>query len=363
MKIINYTIPSNNNIPVYYQHFHANGKLLFFDIETTGFLAKHTTLYLIGALWYENDTIYIRQWLNDTGADEASVLSSFVAFCKEYTHLIHYNGNGFDLPYLTNKGQLLNIDVNPILNLHQIDIYKIIRPYKNIFHLDHMKQINIEEFLGIKREDTYNGGELISVYQKYIASQDANLEQLLLLHNHDDLLGMPALSEILRYHAFFQHISIENFSYKREKESLNLNIQTSTECHLPKRISIFKNGFYLNAIDDKVILQIPIVTDTLKYFYSDYKNYYYLPIEDYAIHKSVASYVSSSNRKKATKETCYIKRQDEYIPCYLPKYPEQFAYNYKDKERYQLLSSFVDISKEDFLLYVQAILQQIIISK
>ena len=42
-----------------------------------------------------------------------------------------------------------------------------------------------------------------------------------------------------------------------------------------------------------------------KIFYKDYKNYYYLPEQNCAIHKSVAAYVDKSRRTAATKNTCY----------------------------------------------------------
>ncbi|MBQ9984466.1 MAG: ribonuclease H-like domain-containing protein [Lachnospiraceae bacterium] len=365
MKVINYQIScdNTNRIPIYYQHFYPDSRLLFFDIETTGFLAQHTTLYLIGVLWYESDNICIRQWFNDDGKSEAELLSAFVTFCKQYTHLVHFNGNGFDLPYIKNKGELLKIDTSSVLKLQQLDIYKIIRSYKEILCMEHMKQVNLEEFLEIERTDCFHGGELISVYQKFIVKQDALSEHNLLLHNRDDLLGMPKLSEILCYPAFFEQLSIKSFSFEKENDTLNLTMHTNPECHLPKRISIFKNGFYLNAMGEKALLQIPITKDTLKYYYGDYKNYYYLPLEDYAIHKSVASYVSSSNRVKATRDTCYIKRRDIFIPCFESEHPEQFAKDRKEKERYQLLSSLQQADIEGIERYVRAVLAKFINSK
>lgn len=56
------------------------------------------------------------------------------------------------------------------------------------------------------------------------------------------------------------------------------------------------------------------IRDTLKYFYPDYQNYYYLPEEDMAIHKSIADSVDPSYRKKATKNTCYTKKAGIFLP-------------------------------------------------
>ena len=68
-----------------------------------------------------------------------------------------------------------------------------------------MKQKAIEQFLGVEREDIYSGGQLIEVYQDYLSSQDQALLDLLLLHNADDLRGMPGILPILNYPDYLEH--------------------------------------------------------------------------------------------------------------------------------------------------------------
>ena len=65
---------------------------------------------------------------------------------------------------------------------------------------------------------------------------------------------------------------------------------------------------------NRITLRIPPFSMDARYFYPDYKNYYYLPEEDRAIHKSVASFVDKDFRTKATKETCYIRKSGTYYP-------------------------------------------------
>lgn len=207
MKILDYAYDQQHLLE-YYKHFYPNAKLLFFDIETTGFVAKNTTLYLIGALWYEDNNIQIRQWFNEDGKSEAEILMNFQKFCDDFTHLVHFNGLGFDLPYLRQKAEQLNLPFTIENSLEQIDIYKMMRSYKNILSLDNMKQVSIERYLGIDRDDIYSGKELIEVYKRYIARPSENAEKLLLLHNHDDLLGMPQISRILNIKAFLRKLKL-----------------------------------------------------------------------------------------------------------------------------------------------------------
>lgn len=53
----------------------------------------------------------------------------------------------------------------------------------------------------------------------------------------------------------------------------------------------------------------------LKTYFENYREYYYLPEEDCAVHESVAGFMSNRHRKKATAKTAYIKRKDAFIRC------------------------------------------------
>ena len=65
--------------------------------------------------------------------------------------------------------------------------------------MPNIKKKTIESFLQIIRTDTYDGGQLISVYHEYIKSQSESLKNLLLHHNFQDLEGMLHVLPILAY--------------------------------------------------------------------------------------------------------------------------------------------------------------------
>lgn len=359
MKILHYSQASNpfNKMPAYYKRFYPNARLLFFDIETTGFVAKNTTLYLIGALWYENDNIKIIQWFNEDGKSENAILSAFNNFCKDFTHLVHFNGTGFDIPYLSKKAELSGIPSLEAASLTQLDIYKEIRSYKNIFALDNMKQISVERYLGINRDDTCSGKQLISVYQKYIVSPNDKMEHLLLLHNHDDLLGMLSISKILNYKAFFEEPDIISVKTVLTDNRLILTFTCGNSTYLPKRISLTVNNIYLNAMEQQAALHIPVIQDTLKHYFTDYKNYYYLPLEDTAIHKSIAAFVESDNKEKAKKDTCYVKKTDLFIPCLDNITLEVFQSELKASDKYQTLESLKSADTKTQKEYIKNVLR------
>lgn len=365
MKLIDYThnISDDLILPDFFSKYYPDSKLLFFDIETTGLSARNSTLYLIGALWYDENSIRIRQWFNDDGYSEKEILESFDTFCRPYSNLVHFNGTTFDVPYINEKAGKNGLTDPSWTKLIGIDIYKEIRSYKSILYLENMKQVSIEKFLGINREDIYNGKELINIYQRYAARPDEEKENLLLLHNHDDLLGMPLISHILNYKVFFEDtdIDVNTIKHTSDNKKLKLEFNVLRSCSLPKRIvKTDKNGIFVNALGQNIIMEIPIYSRELKHFFEDYRNYYYLPIEDTAIHKSIASYVENKNRIRAVKDNCYVRKTDDFILCPDQTYPELFKETSKDKNSYCTLNSFINLDKEKQGRFIKMYLHNII---
>lgn len=360
MKIVDYTESIDTpekKMPSYLSHFCKGERVVFFDIETTGFSARNTTLYLIGVLWYEGSHIRIRQWFNEDGHCESQLLAAFEEFCRSFTMLVHFNGLGFDLPYLKQKAEWLHIAFTLDKHLNQLDIFKEIRSYKHIFCLENMKQVSIEQYLGIRRSDTNTGGELINIYRQYVAHPNEKQEQLLLLHNHDDLLGMPQISQILNYKAFFCRLSaddldIQNISFCETDGKLTILFEYPDFAFLPNRILISKNQLFVNAMGQTAHLQIPVIRDTLKHYFSDYKNYYYLPMEDTAVHKSIAAFVEPCNRVQATKSTCYVKKTEDFIPCFSTENQDVFQYDISNTTLYQCMNTLLSDNRHDTADYI-----------
>ena len=78
-------------------------------------------------------------------------------------------------------------------------------------------------------------------------------------------------------------------------------------------------------------LSIRVYKGTLKYYYPNYKDYYYLIYEDTAIHKSVGEFVDKDARIKATKETCYTKKDGTFLPQPADIWVPEFKTSCKDK--------------------------------
>ncbi|HIX72590.1 MAG TPA: ribonuclease H-like domain-containing protein [Candidatus Anaerobutyricum stercoripullorum] len=87
----------------------------------------------------------------------------------------------------------------------------------------------------------------------------------------------------------------------------------------PRRIDRADDFFSLSIAGDRITMRVPVLQGSLKYFYPDYRNYYYLPEEDRAIHKSVGCYVDSRFREKAKPDTCYVRKEGLFLPVFPEK--------------------------------------------
>lgn len=285
-------------------------KLLFFDIETTGFSSKTASLYLIGCLSWHKGEWTLMQWMAERFIDEQHIVKAFADYCKDFDTLIHFNGDTFDLPFLRKCAEHYSLSL-PFDQMKSIDLLKRIRPLKNILSLTDLKLKTIEQFLSINREDSYTGGELISIYHSYEKSHDPRLESFLLLHNKEDIKNMPALLPVLYYTELPQiHFSIQEV---HQTEHI-LTILAVCDCLFPVSIQLLGESASFSIDGCHLQMKVPISTGELYYFYPDYRNYYYLPLEGYAIHKKIACFVDSEHRIKAAPETAFAKHTGEFLP-------------------------------------------------
>lgn len=320
-------------------------KLLFFDIETTGFSGDYNRLYLIGCTFFRSGSWRLIQWFADTEEAEPELLAAFFSFLRNFSSVIHFNGDGFDIPFLLKRCRAYGLPMD-FSGVSSIDIYKKIRPYRALLGLESMKQKAIERFLGVYRQDPFTGGQLIEVYQRYLSTHQNRLYDMLMLHNREDLEGMPLILPILNYPDFFEH----DFRLERQEVQEITDLFGAPEKYLSLRLrSAFRlpveiswdgtfcgRRFQAQAQDDILSVRLELFSGILKYFYPDYQNYYYLIYEDTAIHKSVGEFVEKSARRKATAQTCYTKKEGLYLPQAEPLWEPSFKQEYKDKYSYVL---------------------------
>ena len=190
---------------------------IFFDIETTGFSARSSHLYLIGLAYYMGENQFCSiQFLAEQKEDEPALLYEFFNFIKDYKNIVHFNGNGFDIPYLKEKCLQYNMLYHFDL-LTGYDLYKEACRFKKLFQTPDLKQKTLETFLGSARKDEFSGKELINVYYSYEKEHKDSDKELLLLHNFEDVKGLTELLCLYAYSSAcskniqFEHYILRNY--------------------------------------------------------------------------------------------------------------------------------------------------------
>lgn len=105
--------------------------------------------------------------------------------------------------------------------------------------------------------------------------------------------------------------------------------------------------------------EIPIYDEELKYFYSNYHDYYYLPAEDVALHKSVAGFVDKAYRIPASAANCYTRKMSAYLPQWDVVFEPFFKRDYKGREYYFELTDELKKNRQAFSTYATHVLHMI----
>lgn len=329
---------------------------VFFDIETTGFSPSSSQVYMIGYAAWEKGKPCITQLFSEHPAEEPKLLSAFLERISQYSTLISFNGTGFDVPFLAGRCSHYQIQ-ETFGSFQHLDIYKQLSNYKAILNLPNLKQKTLESFLGVSREDKYSGGDLIPIYFGYVSHPSEETCTLLKLHNYEDMEGMLKLLPLLSYPHFFeggfQVHSWEKHAWETYEgaEGWELILSLVPGLPLPKHISTTLGDASISGSQRRIKLRIPLYVGELKYFYPNYKDYYYLPAEDLAIHKSVASYVGKNYRAQATAATCYNRKNGVFLPQRQEVFSPSFKHAYHDRHSYFELAEPFTGSMENLKKY------------
>ncbi|MDO4976527.1 MAG: ribonuclease H-like domain-containing protein [Eubacteriales bacterium] len=290
---------------------------VFLDIETTGLKKETALLTVLGCGYKKEGTLHIVQWFNDDAISEEAILSSFYDLMKSISGpIITFNGGQFDLPFLKTHFDYNDLPVAWLEERPGFDLYRFLRGYVSLLDLENGKQKAWEYYLGIGREDQLSGRTLISFYKKYLKEKKEEMESLILLHNKEDVEGLFSLMPLLSLEQLqkeeFEIIDLKEDQWM-EKAAITFTIELKDS--LAKSFSVTGNtGIFTMQDKRRATVTLPIIEDKLYHFYDNYQDYYYLPLEDRAIHKSIGSYVDKEHRKKASAKTCYVSEESVFLP-------------------------------------------------
>lgn len=327
---------------------------IFFDTETTGLDASSDMVFLIGTMFVRDGKTVILQYFSEGASDEINLLSSFFRLLSGYKYMVSYNGEGFDMRFIrqrllfyNNLSDSQNIFPDDIFkNITGIDIYTLFKRFSSLLCASSFKQKNMELYCGHSRNDNLNGPEIIDAYLKYLAAAGTEAAQkrindlygsdslpigpfrnhegsglvllgpqasepllkLLLNHNTEDLCGILSLKPAVKFLRDITRPEKYEITFSDDYSAARIDITLSTDT-----AEFINTHLHGSICGEKISIPLPCIQTRLKLFYDNYRDYYYIPGEDTAIHKSVASFMDASLRQKAAPQNCYTWYEGSFL--------------------------------------------------
>jgi uncharacterized protein len=167
-------------------------QLLFLDIETTGLSrAAGTLAFLIGLGRFVDGALEVEQLLLRDPAQESLVLQHLQRRLEDARVLCTFNGRGFDVPVLRNRGVLCRLPLT--LDRPHLDL---LPPSRRLFRprlLDCRLGTIERHILRFTREGDVDGAEVPRIYTDYLRT--GSLDELcrVMEHNRLDVAVLAAL--------------------------------------------------------------------------------------------------------------------------------------------------------------------------
>lgn len=301
--------------------------------------------------------------------EERALLERLRSEIQGASKIVTYGGKLFTIPFLNERGKMY-FDDAPLTDQTDFDFFRGIkvrdvleqvRPCRKFLPLDSLKKYEVEKFAGFSRHDAVSGRELAKIYQNWenlanagqipsdldkIHKAEAGAQEtsplaaaahssglpaehtaegfrdFLVDHLRQDLISLCYLNAMGAYKDFLEGRSFKDISAvlcttssSQEKETEILaEIVVKLSRPVPRAVR-WKNSYAeISVSRSKAVFHIPAVRARMKYFLpGPVSDYYYLPEEDMAIHKSVAQFVDKKHRQRATAATCYSVREGFYL--------------------------------------------------
>ncbi|MBR3539000.1 MAG: ribonuclease H-like domain-containing protein [Eubacterium sp.] len=286
--------------------------VLMFDLETTGLSPRNSFIYIIGINLWQDGSWHILQLFNDDGCSEPEMIEAFMELLEGKKALFHFNGNTFDIPFVRGRMEKIRSTAgreipDRMSDVLSVDLLKEIRPFKYALGLPNVRQKTVEQYLGICREDKYDGGQLIDVYLSFLSSGSLRSRSLVLLHNRDDMEGMFHLAGL---HALTElcagNFTLGTLSMEQEGNALRLILPVNPEHPLPHPLVTTGGGMALTGEGDHLVLKLPVFSETMVCrITKDLTEGFFLPAADFT---GVTVYCRPEQKK-----TDYVAADDSLL--------------------------------------------------
>ncbi|URZ05768.1 ribonuclease H-like domain-containing protein [Clostridium felsineum] len=225
--------------------------MIYFDIETTGFDREQDNIILISIGYYKNqDIFHIKQYFAQELEQEKSILENLKNSIEKFDTWCSYNGKAFDEPFIKSRMSKYNIEFR--VPSEHFDLYRKIRPYQKQLGLERCNLKTVEQYIGINRKDTIDGGISVELYKRYLKDKNNDLKHTIMLHNYEDVLNLPKIFKILwkikkcdflrEDHITEKQLKYLNYLMKKHNVLIDINLDKISKRAASKAIGAILEG-------------------------------------------------------------------------------------------------------------------------
>jgi uncharacterized protein YprB with RNaseH-like and TPR domain len=165
----------------------------FLDTETTGLAGgAGTAAFLIGVALVRGDRLVLRQYLMRDYDEEPAMLQAVADDLRGVTHLVTFNGRGFDVPLLEARYRL-NRARPPVAEAVHLDL---LPPARRLWG-ERFESCRLQALeaglLGLRRAGDVPGEDIPRLYFDWLRSRNARGLAPVLEHNRLDVVSLAAL--------------------------------------------------------------------------------------------------------------------------------------------------------------------------
>ena len=153
-----------------------------FDIESTNLYADTATIIGYGLL-HLNGKFQCAFVKENPEEGEKQLINQCIRQLSSFSHVVTFNGSGFDFPMLISRALKHGIDLSPILNVSYIDLWLVV---KDNLLLTRNSLDNVAKFFGIEKKTELSGKDVPNLYVKAMQGDRKALRKIK-QHLKDDL--------------------------------------------------------------------------------------------------------------------------------------------------------------------------------
>lgn len=291
---------------------------LLLTMETTGLSPRNSFIMMAALASCQSDGWHQKILIAESRREEASLLKNVRSALSEADTICFFGYVSFFRRFVNERWE--NISgysdsfFRPDLTIR--DLQQQLKEVRHLLPLENLSRRSIEKYIGFQRKAPAAGRQIAECYLKYQQSAQGHLPGDIISHLTEDLRSYFSINALESYCQLADDRLVLDPLRPFETDEDHLYIYGLAEKDFPLPLSHTDEYRRLDLDGNKVTLTIPLYPANLKYYYpGPVSDYYYLPEEDRAIHKSLAMLVDKKYRKKATRATCYTRQEGLFLKC------------------------------------------------